>query len=116
MGEEGFADECLTDGGFDEEDSSGWVDPFFVLEDGVWLMRSFGTYWMEYFILSPPVRLLLPPVLVAPSFSERMAFDTATYPDIPVIRKRWFATATTSLTLRRRPISWIFFTETKKSN
>ena len=87
-----------------------------MLEDGVWLIRSFGTYWMEYFILSPPVRLLLPPVLVDPSFSERMAFDTATSPAIPVMVRRWFATATTSLTLRRRPISWIFFTETNISN
>ena len=82
----GLVGECLAEGGFDEKDSSGCTDNFFVPEDGVGLMKSLGTNWTEYFILLPPVRLLLSPVLVAPLLFERMAFATATSVDIPV---RW---------------------------
>ena len=57
---------------------------FFVLEDGAGLMNSLVTNWMEYFIFSPPVRLLLPPVLVTPTLSDTMAFSTATSVNIPV--------------------------------
>ena len=57
-----------------------------VQEDGAGLMNSLRTNWTDYFMLLPAVRVLLPPVLVAPSLSERMTFDTATSVDIPV---RW---------------------------